>query len=147
MNIREKRLRLAVCGVYSLTLGSMAAGVVRITLLSQGHKDNIEKIYELSIIETSVFIMVAALPGISSSFIRKCSGDSLSLSRRPKTDQIPAHSSITVQNEVEVRVDNVPLKPIERVSGENDFDKGFYSSTENIVPVSSHEERGYKEGK
>jgi hypothetical protein len=71
VKIRERRLRAAVCGVYSLACVIIIVSVLRLVLLVKDAAPNIKAVIVLSSIEGSVSIIVATIPGISSAFLQK----------------------------------------------------------------------------
>lgn len=67
----EPRLRLAVCGIYSLTIISIVVTIARAILLAIDPENSVKRILLLSDIELAVYIVIGVLPGVSSSFTRK----------------------------------------------------------------------------
>jgi hypothetical protein len=71
IQIGERRLRIAVCGVYALAGVSIIVSVVRAALLGVNPQSNIKYIMSLTIIEVATCIVVGCVPCISSTFTRK----------------------------------------------------------------------------
>ncbi|KAH8721520.1 hypothetical protein GQ44DRAFT_361433 [Phaeosphaeriaceae sp. PMI808] len=69
--IRERRLRIAVYGVYSLASASIIVSIIRTILLAVNPMSNIKTVMFLSVIEMSSTIIVGAVPCISSAFTSK----------------------------------------------------------------------------
>ncbi|KAJ2902525.1 hypothetical protein MKZ38_000490 [Zalerion maritima] len=75
-SIKDLKLRLAISGVYALGLVGIVVSTVRIILMSIDPEKSIDRSITISSVETSVHIMVATIPGISSTFIKRYSNRS-----------------------------------------------------------------------
>jgi len=71
IQIGERRLRIAICGVYTLAVVAIIVSAVRAALLGLNPQSNIKYIMSLTIIEVATCIVVGCLPCISSTFTRK----------------------------------------------------------------------------
>ncbi|KAH8594001.1 hypothetical protein B0O99DRAFT_712706 [Bisporella sp. PMI_857] len=71
LKVAETRLRLAVCGVYSLAIIAIIVSIVRVVLLATDVQNSIKRIMVLSMIEVTVCIVIGIIPGISSAFTSK----------------------------------------------------------------------------
>ncbi|KAJ2906540.1 hypothetical protein MKZ38_001183 [Zalerion maritima] len=71
LKISEPRLRIAVCGVYSLALVAVVVTIARVILLVTNADQSIRLIMLLSSAENAICIIVGVLPGISSTFTRR----------------------------------------------------------------------------
>ncbi|KAH6695941.1 hypothetical protein BKA61DRAFT_683319 [Leptodontidium sp. MPI-SDFR-AT-0119] len=71
LKVTETRLRIAVCGVYSLAVIAIIVSLVRVVLLATDVQNSIKRIMVLTTIELTVCIIIGVIPGISSAFTRK----------------------------------------------------------------------------
>ncbi|PVH68437.1 hypothetical protein DL98DRAFT_662183 [Cadophora sp. DSE1049] len=71
LKVTETRLRIAVCGVYSLAVIAIIVSLVRVALLATDVQNSIKRIMVLTTIELTVCIIIGIIPGISSAFIKK----------------------------------------------------------------------------
>ena len=71
LKVTETRLRVAICGVYSLTIVAIIVTIIRVVLLATDVQNSIKRIIVLTTVELTVCIVIGILPGISSSFTRK----------------------------------------------------------------------------
>jgi hypothetical protein len=71
IQIGERRLRVAVCGVYALASVAIIVSAVRAALLGVNPQSNIKYIMTLTMIEVATCVVVGCLPCISSTFTRK----------------------------------------------------------------------------
>ncbi|KAF1958774.1 hypothetical protein CC80DRAFT_19687 [Byssothecium circinans] len=69
--MKQRRLRIAVFCVYSITFCSVIVSIVRAILLSANARSNADAVRVLSMIEVSTTIIVGAVPCISSVFTKK----------------------------------------------------------------------------
>jgi len=87
LKISETRLRIAICGMYCLAIISIVVTIARLVLLATDSEHSTDKILILTLAETTTCIIIAALPGISSTFVRKYArGSSKSRSSRTKSN-------------------------------------------------------------
>ena len=71
VRIKDLKLRLAVCAIYALGTVGLAVSTVRIILMAIDPEKGLNRIIILSSVETSVHIMVATIPGLSGTFIKR----------------------------------------------------------------------------
>lgn len=71
LKVTEKRLRAAICGVYSIAFVAIIVTITRIILLATDVQNSIKRIMVLTTIEGTVIIVIGILPGISSSFTKR----------------------------------------------------------------------------
>ncbi|KAN0093539.1 hypothetical protein V8E51_016723 [Hyaloscypha variabilis] len=71
LKIAERRLRLAICGVYSIAFVAIIVSIIRIVLLATDVQNSIKRIMVLTAVEMTVCIVIGVLPGISSSFTKR----------------------------------------------------------------------------
>jgi len=71
IQIGERRLRIAICGVYGLASVAIIVSVVRAALLGVNPQSNVKYIMSLTMIELATCIVVGCVPCISSTFTRK----------------------------------------------------------------------------
>ncbi|KAH6666081.1 hypothetical protein B0J14DRAFT_678703 [Halenospora varia] len=71
LKVAETRLRLAVCGVYSLAIIAIIVSLIRVVLLATDVQNSIKRIMVLTTIELTVCIVIGIIPGISSAFTSK----------------------------------------------------------------------------
>lgn len=71
LKVTETRLRIAVCGVYSLAIVAIIVSLIRVVLLATDVQNSIKRIMVLTTIEVTVCIIIGIIPGISSAFTRK----------------------------------------------------------------------------
>ncbi|KAF8864032.1 hypothetical protein BDZ45DRAFT_722132 [Acephala macrosclerotiorum] len=71
LKVTESRLRMAICGVYSIAFVAIIISIIRIVLLVTDVQNSIKGIMVLTAIEVTVCIVVGVLPGISSSFTKR----------------------------------------------------------------------------
>jgi len=71
IQIGERRLRVAICGVYALASVAIIVSAVRAALLGVNPQSNIKYVMSLTMIEVATCIVVGCLPCISSTFTRK----------------------------------------------------------------------------
>jgi len=71
LKVTERRLRIAICGVYSIAFIAIIVSIIRIILLAIDVQNSIKRIMVLTSVEGTVCIVVGILPGISSSFTKR----------------------------------------------------------------------------
>lgn len=71
VKIRERSIRTAVCGVYSLAGITIIISILRAVLLGLNTNASLELISILTMIEVMTIVVVGCLPGLSSTFTRK----------------------------------------------------------------------------
>lgn len=71
LKVSERRLRIAICLVYSIAFVDIIVSVTRIVLLATDVQNSLKRIMALTSIETTVCLVVGILPGISSSFTKR----------------------------------------------------------------------------
>lgn len=71
LKVTETRLRIAVCGVYSLAIIAIIVSLVRAVLLATDSQNSLKRIIILTTIELTVCIVIGIIPGVSSAFTRK----------------------------------------------------------------------------
>lgn len=71
LQLRERRLRIAVGMVYGLVVIVIAVSIIRAVLLGNNAQANVRYIMVLTMVEVATSVVVGSLPGISSFFIRK----------------------------------------------------------------------------
>jgi hypothetical protein len=71
IKISEPRIRMAVCGVYSLAGLTIIFSILRAVLLGLNRGASLEHISILTMIEVMVIVVLSCLPGMSSTFTRK----------------------------------------------------------------------------
>ena len=71
VKISERRIRTAVCGVYSLAGITIIISILRAVLLGLNRGASLEHISILTMIEVMTIVVVGCLPGLSSTFTRK----------------------------------------------------------------------------
>lgn len=102
LKVTERRLRVAICGVFSIAFVALIVSIVRVTLLATNANNSIQKIMILSTIEMTASIVIGILPGLSSSFTRRyvqagtetpksSSRSKIGRSRRQTFTQLSAH--------------------------------------------------------
>jgi hypothetical protein len=71
LKVTERRLRIAICGVYSIAIVAIIVSIIRIILLAIDVQNSIKRIMILTAVEVTVCLVVGILPGISSSFTKR----------------------------------------------------------------------------
>ena len=71
LQLRERRLRIAVCMVYGLAVIVITVSIIRAVLLGNNAQANVRYIMVLTMVEVATSVVIGSLPGISSFFIRK----------------------------------------------------------------------------
>lgn len=71
LKVTERRLRIAICGVYSIAVIAIIVSIIRIILLAIDVQNSIKRIMVLTAVEVTVCLVVGILPGISSSFTKR----------------------------------------------------------------------------
>lgn len=71
VKISEPRIRMAVCGVYSLAGLTIIISILRAVLLGLNRGASLEHISILTMIEVMTIVVMSCLPGLSSTFTRK----------------------------------------------------------------------------
>jgi len=112
IQVKERRLRYAVCGIYSLAI---IVSTTRIVLLGINAQANIKYITVLTQFELTTAVVVGSLPGISSVFTRKYvygKGNTVGQNASSKTSRVQ-HPRIQVDrtwSELDSSENNVELK-------------------------------------
>lgn len=110
LKVTESRLRLAICGVYSLAIVAIIVTIIRVILLATDVESSIKKILVLTAVELTVCIVIGILPGVSSSFTKRyvqggSESNKLASTSRLKSDkynnrvfvQLPGYDSSAVK--------------------------------------------------
>ncbi|KAH6667168.1 hypothetical protein B0J14DRAFT_183719 [Halenospora varia] len=71
VKISERRIRTAVCGVYSLAGITIIISILRAVILGLNTGASLEHISILTMIEVTTIVVMGCLPGLSSTFTRK----------------------------------------------------------------------------
>ena len=71
VKISERRIRTAVCGVYSLAGITIIISILQAVLLGLNRGASLEHISILTMIEVMIIVVMGCLPGLSSTFTRK----------------------------------------------------------------------------
>ena len=71
LKVTERRLRIAICCVYSIAVVAIIVTVIRIILLATDVENSIKRIMVLTAVEVTVCIVIGILPGISSTFTKR----------------------------------------------------------------------------
>ncbi|CZR60162.1 uncharacterized protein PAC_10058 [Phialocephala subalpina] len=71
LKVTERRLRIVICGVYSIAFVAIIVSIIRIILLVTDVQNSIKRIMVLTAVEVTVCVVIGILPGISSSFTKR----------------------------------------------------------------------------